>query len=58
MEACIRRVWLEHPPLSSKASEELSRSLAEWENWKRTRAEQVSLNQVQCSGVLLRGEQS
>lgn len=41
MEACIRRVWLEHPPLSAKASEELKRSLAEWQAWKQSRAEQV-----------------
>ncbi|CAN0080547.1 unnamed protein product, partial [Scytosiphon promiscuus] len=41
MEACIRRVWLEHAPLSNEAAEELRRSLAEWEIWKRTRAEQI-----------------
>eukprot|EP00903_Cladosiphon_okamuranus_P016097 g14858.t2 len=41
MEACIRRVWLEHPPLSAKALEELKRSLAHWEVWKQSRAEQI-----------------
>lgn len=41
MEACIRRVWLEHPPLTAKALEELRMSLAEWEAWKQSRAEQV-----------------
>lgn len=41
MEACIRRVWLEHPPLSAKALEELKISLAEWEAWKQSRVEQV-----------------
>lgn len=41
MEACIRRVWVEHPPLPAKALEELRRSLAEWEAWKQSRAEQV-----------------
>eukprot|EP00752_Nemacystus_decipiens_P011329 g10067.t1 len=40
-EACIRRVWLEHPPLSAKALEELKRALVEWEAWKQSRAEQI-----------------
>lgn len=41
MEACIRRVWLEHPPLPAKALEELRVSLAGWEAWKQSREEQV-----------------
>lgn len=45
MEACVRRVWLEYPPLSAKALEELKGSLAEWEAWKQSRAEQVGPNQ-------------
>ncbi|CAM9091877.1 unnamed protein product [Ectocarpus fasciculatus] len=41
MEACIRRVWLEHPPLSTRAAEGLRQSLAEWEAWKQSRIEQI-----------------
>ncbi|CAM9950707.1 unnamed protein product, partial [Ectocarpus sp. 12 AP-2014] len=41
MEACIRRVWLEHSPLSTTAAEGLRQSLAEWEAWKQSRIEQI-----------------
>ncbi|CAM9405657.1 unnamed protein product [Ectocarpus sp. 4 AP-2014] len=41
MEACIRRVWLEFPPLSTTAAKGLRQSLAEWEAWKQSRMEQI-----------------
>ena len=53
MEACIRRVWLEHPPLSTKALEDLRNSLAEWEAWKKSRAEQVRVHQSQMTMSLV-----
>lgn len=46
MEACIRRVWLEHLSLSNEAEEKLRRSLARWGAWKQARAEQVTLVQL------------
>lgn len=56
MEACIRRVWLEHPPLPAKALEQLRMSLAEWEAWKQYRAEQVCMiTTVSHDFRLLRG---
>ncbi|CAM9323251.1 unnamed protein product, partial [Discosporangium mesarthrocarpum] len=43
MDAWVRRIWLEYPPVTKEDAEEVERALVAWTSWKRARAEQVLL---------------